>query len=292
MRSVLPRSIAGSVFAVCLLAAGAASQARELTYVNDPSTSTIAGRRGLYFYQFTKAKDAKAAGLVNTRAVVASAYGGPAVRIAIDSTKPDAARPDVVRFDFSGKGKFAGAPAVPLTVKLDSRGQMTGTFGPKVFYVERDGGKVPVFVRGSYRKQGQYRNVNATITTAAEGTCTFGKVTRKVRVIDKNADLVFSATLKLPYRANSAQYHDVMQVAGADGKFATNGPQAYVGQPVLIDGRWYDMSLAKMKISAKPIAEQGGKVRVNGPRWRCALAGQKYFLTVSGGKDPISSRSI
>ena len=288
MRNVLAKSVVLSLFAVCLLAAGAAAQAGDLAFVKDPSTATIAGRRGLYFYQFGKAKDAKAAGLVSPRAVVASAYGGPAVRIAIDSTKPDAAQPDVVRLDFSGQGKFAGAPAVALTIKTDSGGQITGTVGPTVVLVESGGRKVPVFVQGLYTKRDRYRNVQATVTVAAEGTCAFGKVTRKVRVIDGNADLVFSATLKPPYRPSSAMYYDLLQVAGADGKFTINGPQAYVGQPVFVDGKWYETSVSSMKISTKLMADQGGNVCVNARRWRCTLVGQKYFLAVSGGKDPVA----
>lgn len=286
MRSVLPRPIVRCLFVVGLLLAGAPAKAGDLTFVKDP-TGVGPPSQEAEFYQFTKAKDPNAAGLVNPHAVIASSYGGLAVWIAIDSTKPDATRPDVVRLDFSGKGKFAGAPTLPLTIKTDSRGQITATFGPKVFYVERDGRKVPVSVRGSYTKQKQYRDASVTITAAAEGTCTFGNATRKVRVIDRNADLVFSVTLKPPYRTYWTMHHDVMQVAGADGKFTTGGPQAYVGQPVLVGGRWYDVSLAKMKVSAKPIARQGGKVRVNAARWRCTLVGRKYFLTVSGGKDAV-----
>ena len=54
-------------------------------------------------------------GTVNASATVASLrVGGKVFLVAVDSTKADAKAPNVLRFDFSGKGKFAAALAVPL----------------------------------------------------------------------------------------------------------------------------------------------------------------------------------
>jgi hypothetical protein len=211
------------------------------------------------------------------------------VQIAIDSAKPDATQPDLVRLDFSGKGKFTGAPTASIKMRPSgSRGATMGTVGPVIVAVKRDGQSIPVFIRGTYWKQNTSRGLSLMLTSAVEGSCKFGAKTYPVRVIDGNSNLKFTDALKPPYRPSTTMAFDRITVGDSNGAFSRNSAGSYVGQPISVDGKLYSVDISGMKIKATPMKIAGGSVKVNAPRWSCTLVGKKYYLSLTGGKAPVS----
>ena len=83
----------------------------------DPSAAY--GRTSFYARPQDFDKPAEGAGHVNAKALLISLSRPQCapLKIVVDSDKPDAKAPNLLRFDFSGKGDFHHAPAVPLKVQ-------------------------------------------------------------------------------------------------------------------------------------------------------------------------------
>ena len=270
---------------VMLCVSFALGAAGDLTFMKQPP-ATSASR--VYVSRFTHGGADKDRGLVNEHSVVGVAQGTLAgVHVAIDSAKADAAAPDLIRLDFSGKGKFKGAPTAGIKMRPAQKNVTMGTIGPVVVVAKRDGRSIPVAVRGTYWKQAKSRGLSLTVTSAVEGSCKFGAKTYPVRVIDGNGNLKFSDALKPPYRPSTMIPFDRVVVGTDDGKFSSSAATSYIGQPVLVDGKWYSIDVSDMKIKAAAMKIAGGSVKVDAPRWRCSLVGKKYYLSLSGGKDAI-----
>ena len=258
----------------------------DLTFMKQPP-ATSASR--VYVSRFTHGGADKDRGLVNEHSVVGVAQGTlVAVHVAIDSAKADATAPDLIRLDFSGKGKFKGAPTAGIKLRPAQKNVTMGTIGPVVVVAKRDGRSIPVAVRGTYWKQARNRGLSLTVTSAVEGSCKFGAKTYPVRVIDGNGNLKFSDALKPPYRPSTMMPFDRVVVGTDDGKFSSAAATSYVGQPIFVDGKLYSVDVSDMKVQAAPMKIASGSVKVDAPRWNCTLIGKKYYLSLSGGKDPIS----
>jgi hypothetical protein len=258
----------------------------DLTFMKKPPTRYTSR---VYVSRFTHGGADKARGLVNAHSVVGVAQGAPGgLQVAIDSAKADATQPDVVRLDFSGQGKFKGAPTAGIKIRPSGSGTTMGTIGPAVILVKRDGRSIPIAVQGSYWKQSRSRGLSLRLASALEGTCKFGAKTYPVRVFDGNANQGFSDALKPPYRSQSIIPFDRVVVDTAGDKFSSGAAVSYVGQPILVDGKWYKVDISDMKIKAAAMNIAGGSVKVNAPRWNCTLVGKKYYLSLNGGKEAIS----
>ena len=81
---------------------------------------------------------------------------------------------------------------------------------------------------------------------------------------------------------------DRVIVASDEGEFSSSAPTSYVGQPIFVGGKLYSVDVSDMKIKAAAMKIEGGAVRVDAARWSCTLIGKKYFITLNGGKDPIT----
>jgi len=276
-------TISGLLVMLCVsFALGATG---DLTFMKQPP-STYTSR--LYVSRFTQGGTDKARGLVNKHSVVGIAQGAIGVRVAIDSTTPGATEPNVVRLDFSGKNTFKGAPTAEIKIRPGRNNVTMGTIGPLVVVVKRDGRSIPVTVRGSYWKQAARRGLSLILNLAMEGECKFGEKTYPVRVVDGNANLKFSDVLKPPYRPRSRMPVDCVVVDTGDGKFSSGAITSYVGQPIFVDGEWYGIDISDMKIKAAVLKTAGGTIKINAPRWRCTMVGKKYYLSLTGGADPVA----
>jgi len=259
----------------------------DLTFMKQPLSTTYTSL--VYVNHFTHGGADKARGLVNQHSVVGAApkaSGG--VHVAIDSTKADAARSDVLRLDFSGQGKFKGAPTVEIKIRPARSGTTMGAIGPVVIVAKRGGRSIPVAVRGHYWKQATRRGLSLMLSSVMKGTCKFGAKIYPVRVVDGNANLGFSDALKPPFSPRSRMPFDRIVVDTGDGKFSSSAITSYVGQPIFVDGKWYSIDIADMKITAAAQKITGGSVKVNAPRWRCTLIGKNNYLTLNGGTGPIA----
>jgi hypothetical protein len=282
-----------SVPIICILFLAAAAQAGELARVAcDPSEAT--GAQMLYgaSQNFTKPKEA--VGLVNAQAVAVSFPGrGTNVQVAVDSAKADATAADLLRFDFTGQGNFEGAPTVPLKVVSKADQQFRAEFGPVTLQARFGEVTVPVTVKGTYQKSGDYRFLGLSMATASEGKCRFGDKEIAVRVVDGDNNLRLGDKWKVPAARGpfpQVTAGDTLVVGGADGKFGKDARKFAFGSPVEVGGTWYAVKLSDdaTKIDAEPLTVQAGKIQIDHPKWSCMLMGKDYPLSVSGGPEPVS----
>ena len=247
-----------------------------------------------------RTKPAEGSGAVNAKAIVIS-FRGLAVplKVAVDSAKPDAKAPDILRLDFTGKGRFTDAPTVPLKDISTGGGffqhiyNIQAKFGPETIQADLPGGKVPVIVRGEYFKADQYRHLLLSVGTALQGRCRFGRRVVAVRIIDGDGDLRLGGTWRaLGPRLFGGQVTpgDTLAIDTGDGSFTKGVRKFCYGSPVEIDGAWYDVKLAEdgKKITAEPLKVDLGKIQIDHPKWSCLLVGRKYLLRLSGGPAPVT----
>ena len=222
----------------------------------------------------------KATGLHSPKAVLLSDKGP--VCVILDAAAAGKTKLTAVRVDAAGAGDFRQA----ITVKSRLSGT-TGSFGPQTVDVKRNGKTIPVVIYGHFHTGSSVRG-GAGVTAMAEGTCAFGKTTRKIRIVDGNGNLSLSDAATPPFGVAVRPKGDGVLVADAAGKFASSIPTSFVGQPVQVDGAWYVVSVDGLKASAAPIEGKGGKISVKGGKWTCTLAGEKYYMTVTGDADPVA----
>jgi hypothetical protein len=274
-----------SILAIMLCGSFALGAVGDLTFMKKPPASRTNSR--LYVSRFTHGGADKARGLVSAHSVVGQLRGALGVTVAVDATKADATKPDVIRLDFAGKGDFRKAPTAAIKMRPQQGNTTIGNIGPAIVLVKRDGGSVPATVSGTYWKQGDRRGLSLMMSVAAEGSCKFGAKTYPVRVIDGNGNLKLSDALKPPFRPSSVMPFDRVLVGTDGGKFSSSAATSYVGQPIFVDGKLYTVDVSDMKIKAAVMSVAGGKVKVDAPRWNCSLIGKKYFVSLTGGKAPI-----
>lgn len=236
-----------------------------------------------------RTKPAEGSGTVNTNAIVLSLRGPSVlVKVAVDSVKADAKAPDILRLDFTGKGRFVDAPTVPLKAAQTGGQYFLATFGPQEIRAALPGGKVTVTVKGEYLKMGNYRQLSLSVGTALQGQCRFGRRALPVRIIDGDGNLELGDVWRASGR--SVRPGDTLAIDPGDGSFTKNVRKVCYGSPVEIDGAWYDVKLAEdgKKITAERLKLDLGKIRIEHPKWSCFLVGRKYLLRLSGGPKPVT----
>jgi hypothetical protein len=280
-----------SFLVVLVLAAAAAGQ--ELKYVPCAPDDAI-GARGIGASPTDFDKPGDGAGTVNKNAVVASfSSSNTPLKVAIDSAKADAKGPDLLRLDFSGAGKFDNECVVPFEIRSSGDKSLNAEIGPKTVQAKVDGKTIPVTVKGTYFKSEAARYLNLTVTAGAEASCKFGEKTYKVRLIDGTGNLKFTDAAR-PLLGNghpiSYQPGDTVLVDSGDGTFAKGVWKGFYGQPVVVDGKAYQLTVSTdgTKVSAEPLTVELGKIKVDQGNWNAILAGKKNVLYVAGGKDPVA----
>ncbi|MGB2822855.1 MAG: hypothetical protein WBF17_17870 [Phycisphaerae bacterium] len=270
--------------AMALSAGIAAGGVGDLEHVKVPLTSGVsmmcAARRTV------NAGEAKEMGLKSPKAALLQETGP--VRVALDA-ETAGGELNVVRVDTTGTGSFKAAVVIKSAVRKSGSTSTYGRIGPQVVEVRRGDRTVPVTVFGHYHGGGSSISGGVGLSVAAEGSCAFGNTTRKVRIVDGDGNLSFGDVAKPPFTAASLRGKaDMVFVADKDGQFAAVGdPPALLGQPVQVDGAWYIVSVDGLKVSAAASTAGTAKVTVGAAKWLCTLAGEKYFLTVSGGREPV-----
>jgi len=238
----------------------------------------------------------KDAGTVNPHAVVARVRGemGAVAVVAIDSRQTDAKAPDVLRLDFTGQGRFAGAPVVPLTLQsADATNRQWGV-GPATLQVKRDGRDIPVWVEGNYYKGEGRRYLRLRLTTALAGRLTFGGKSYSVRVVDGDGNLLCGQGPRTRKSAGQiARIHggDTLAIDTGDGSFKQDGQviMAYFGHPVRVGGAWYNVSLSadRKRIAATPSMAKTAKLKIAQESWSATLAGEKHIIKLAGSRKPV-----
>lgn len=233
------------------------------------------------------------AGAVSENAtVVKFTNGSTVIHGMIDSAKADAPAPDVIRLDFTGKGTFADKTlVVPLVIRPQAKNAKNktfqATFGPATLQAEVDGRTIPVAVQGMYYKRGTSRNAYLMTSTGAKGECDFGGKTFPVQLMDNTGNLRLTDSPSVKLVDGKIQWGpqkgmisgDTIEVDTGDGSAVT----ALYGQPVLVGGKWYDVTVSKngKKVSAKPLKLKTGTVDCGAKKWSAVLIGEKNVLSVS-----------
>jgi len=249
-------------------------------------------------------------GTVNPQARVATfTADGLQVTIALDSMKPDAKHPDLVRFNFTGKCIFQGPPTVPLKRGMSPRASRrlglirAGEyyhFGPVTVMATRGRATLPVSVSGTYfvgTGVNKWRSASLAVVATADGSCRFGDKVYGVRVVDATSNLRFGDPLGMTQKDGLVVHTrkwrgfvaDRVWIDTASQTFKSAGVKVYCGQLARIGGKLYRISVSEdaSKITVKPAKGGAGKVRIPGDKWSVTLIGTRNVLQLSGGKEPI-----
>jgi hypothetical protein len=252
----------------------------------------------------------KNCGTVNSQARVATfTADGLKVTIALDSTKADAKHPDLVRFNFTGKCSFQGAPSVPLKRGMSPKysrrlGLMRAGeyyhFGPATLKVARGKMNLPVSVSGTYfvgTRGNKWREASLALVATADGSVRFGDKVCGVRVVDGTSNLRFGDPLGITQKDGLVVHAtawrgftaDRIWIDTASETFKSAGVKVYCGQLARIGGKLYRVSVSKdaSKITVEPAKTGIGKVLIPGDTWSVTLIGTKNVLNLSGGKEPV-----
>ncbi len=220
------------------------------------------------------------------------------ISAALDYTGRGASRPDLLYLDFTGEGKFDRKYAIPLKEIPPPAKEVrwAADFGPAALEVRRDGRSYLVTVRGiaggmaTRTKQGDIAAF--TLSAVVEGKCTFGKKEYPVRCLDNTGDFRFDERGKFDPKDRRGQGFstgDQLLIDTGDGTFTRSVIRAYYGQPVFVDGAWYEMTVSADgdKVSARPVKLRSGEVAIDSGKWDLVLERDGEVICVSGGKRPV-----
>lgn len=280
------------VLSMCVLAvlAGVAfGEEGVLTPVAiEPSTIPSLGQsRGeLIGYQF--GKPGGDSGTVSSRAVMTTLQTmfSP-IAVAIDSTEPDAVKPEVVRIDFTGEGKFADAVVARLKPSGEGRYEILPTAGE----VRREELTVPVMVSGVYynMSQGPFRQMTLRVSTGLQGQCRFGDTVRTVRAIDLTGNLYIGGMTSVPFRRGALAGQpsgDMVVVADANGSFERPSAVGLVGRNVFLDGKAYKLEISEdgKRIKAQELEVQTGRINLGDKPCQATLVSKDYIIQIQRDK--------
>jgi len=215
------------------------------------------------------------------------------LKVVLNFTKDGADEPDVVRFDFTGKGTFEKDSAVALRKVADQRAEHYAEFGPATVNARRDGKTFPVAVRGIYAKLKGRRQVGFTFAAAMEGKCQFGRKEYPVRLIDNTGEFRFDDKGKFDRKQRGGMglsSGDTVLIDTGDGSFTRSVIKAYCGQPVFLDGAWHEVTASAdgTKVSARRIDLKFGQVVMDRDKWEAVLVSDGKAFYVCGGRDPVA----
>ena len=253
------------------------------------------------------------------RVRVAECVAGPyTFHVALDYSQPDFKRPDVLRFDLSGKGKFTDAFAVPQTMVYGG----TPLFWVERLEVKRAGGVFPVCFSGWYGNFNQLEDqilLGLRFSSKATGMCRFGEQVYRVEIQDENSNLLYGdrlqpakgeksiwgweADAREPIRKgwlvsdtlNSSflvwqlnDFSDRVAVLSADGRKTIS--LARGGSLVQVDGALYQITVTEngKNISAKLYAGKTGQVQIDADRWTSWFQSRTDLFQVTGGREPVT----
>ena len=215
---------------------------------------------------------------------------GPPVLVALDAAKADDKFMNVLRIDADGTGKFTAEASIPFAWPAPD-GTGAANLGPATLTLVRDGRKIPVNVSGSAASTSAgLASLYLTFSTCLEGQCAFGDKVRTVRFVDDTGNFrsldAMKVTLKDGAMSGMPQCDDIWLDGGEGGRFQKAG---MVGQPILVDGKWYDLSVSadETKVTAAPLQGPFGKIKMDADQWQAVLIGPDRVLSLTGGKEPL-----
>ena len=247
--------------------------------------------------QFTKPTEGD--GTVSPHAVVARFDGPIPFQMAIDTTAPDATQPDVVRFDFTNQGRFAYAPTAALKIISSSGATLEGSISPDVIEIPVGGQPVGVRVRGSYQKYGTAnRQVKISLDIGLQAQCDFSGKRYTVCVVDGTGNLLLGDAHKPVVdngKVSGRIPGDTLMIDTGDGTFkdCTKVVHVVYGQPVWVDGAWYEVTVGGdgKSISVQRADLPTGWIKVANTNWEMLLVSPDRVMwlesTQAGQEVPV-----
>jgi hypothetical protein len=226
------------------------------------------------------------AGTVSPHAVMAVLEGPIRFAVAIDSSTADVTQPDVVRFDFTGQGRFTDAATIPLTITRQERSAMTAKVGPAVIKVPVDGDLVEATVWGEYEKDGpSYRSLKIGFDRGLQGRCDFGQRGCTVCIVDGTGDLRVTSAFKPVTEGGKVKGRtagDTLMIDTGDGTFkdASKVIRVAYGQPVWMDGAWYDVKVGDdgKSLSVQRVDLPTGHLKIANANWEMLLVSPERVM--------------
>lgn len=250
-------------------------------------------------------KPPQGGGTVHRNAVsIVLKLGQAKIAVAIDGDSADASKPNLARLDFTGQGTFDTTHVIPLvTVPRDPSSMGLIHFGPATMEVEYQGRKIPVSIYGEYQKSDYWRFLSLKVGTGLEGQCRFGSKVYPVRILDGNGNLSAGDAVKASdgkrigrreagvvlTNSDGQVTCDTLVVDTGDGKFDKSVVKSMYGQPVFLDGKWYDVRLSEDRktVSAKLLDLPTGQLKIGHDDWRILLTGKDCVLSLAGNQEPV-----
>ncbi len=274
--------------AVIALSAGiAAGGVGDLTYARTaPPGVSIGGPREA---MVTPPKPA-ALGLTNPKALVTA--DDALVKMAFDSEDASSKVLDVARIAAPGKRDFTGAVTVKMSKRQVKRGTVTQTvytLPPHPAELVRDGKRIPVLVSGECQTSKARSRGHFSAQAIGVADVRFGEHIRKVVIHDANSTLVLGDVFTAKAGAMSYESPDTWRIATAKGGFLadTRTSSVSLSQPMRVAGKWYTLTVRKMKVTASPLPGRLGVLTIDAPRWECWLFNKKMTLAFDDGAKPV-----
>jgi hypothetical protein len=220
--------------------------------------------------------------------------GDLSILMAIDAAKADDKTLNLLRIDAQGTGKFDAAKGLALEFPAAGNRQRA-TFGPTDIMIVRQGKSIPVRVHGwcQVGPRGP-TSMQIFLGSVLEGACDFSGKTHPIRVLDNTSNLKMDDAARPNVRDGTVRglmQGDFIEVDTGNGSFQkADVRRGYVGQPVLVDGTWFlvTVSADQTKVAAAPLKDPTGQIKVAAPEWTATLASPEQILLVEGGKDAVS----
>jgi hypothetical protein len=214
-------------------------------------------------------------------------------RVAVDYTQDGAGTPDVVRLGFTGEGKFDPKHCAALRkLPRSSKKYFRADFGPVTVPAQHDGKTFLVGVRGHFLKSRTrtYHRVYVSFAAAVQGKCRFGKKRLLVRFLDTTNNFRFDDPAMVPERRYKPSLGDVVLIDTGNGAFGGSAVRACYGQPVFVDGVWWNVTISAdgTKAAARPAAVQAGRLALPGDNWEVGLTSGGKGFVVCGGTEPAA----
>jgi hypothetical protein len=236
-----------------------------------------------------KATDADAP--LSARAQIGTGtVGNLDVRAAADYSNASAEKADLLWVDLTGKGKFGAKGRLAMT-KMPNASSTTycATCGPASLPASHDGRDFLVGVRGYYYGYGERHRASLAMVVVVQGKCRFGSKLLPIRFVDSGGNFRFDDRSKIEPKSPRPPAIDLVLVDTGDGTFGGSVVRACYGQPVLVNGAWYDVRISAdgTKATAQPTKVTAGLLAVPSKQWEISLVSDGRPTMVSGGAEPV-----
>jgi len=213
---------------------------------------------------------------------------GP-ISIALDSTSAEGKRPDLVRFDFGGSGKFNDTDVAPFKAESMAPNYYRGQSTPVSLSFERDGRTIYVSPRVEYYKYGNQRHASLRMVVAGKAACRFGDQSRHVMVIDGNSNLRLDDVSQPGKEWLGVNPGDTLLIADEAGSLEGAGAQTILlGQPFMLGEKLYTVEVGPdgWSVTPKLYDQPTGMLQVAHERWEGVFAGRQHVVRLTGGNQP------